>query len=316
MDYDSREKDVATERPRLVLKPRDPDAAARAEAARASGKSSSIFGSAKPREAVLASREGKKEEDILKEDVKKEKVHLRLDKEQEAEKETAEKEIQDTKEELALEEDPEKAEELKAKLKSREDKLADLLAGFEKLVLQKVKAGDVGLRPSERRRIVEEQGQASYGGGARSGSGGLDGHGGSSFGSHNGGGYDLPPPRGQYGARGGHNAGRSSGYDYGSSGGRGGYQEPRDSMGGGSFGGRPGRGGGYLGGEYQGGHTAYGSPGSGGGGRGPRGRSNSGPRGGYDRFAFGAGFGPGGDYDTKDPVEYNSPFTRGGQDRY
>ncbi len=38
---------------------------------------SSIFGAAKPREAILASREGKREEDILKEDVKKEKVHVR-----------------------------------------------------------------------------------------------------------------------------------------------------------------------------------------------------------------------------------------------
>lgn len=38
---------------------------------------SSIFGAAKPREAVLASREGKREEDILKEDVKRERVHVR-----------------------------------------------------------------------------------------------------------------------------------------------------------------------------------------------------------------------------------------------
>lgn len=110
---------------------------------------------------------------------------------------------------------------------------------MQKLYLEKVKAGDVGPRPSERRRLVEEQqgpGLPMYGGGGRSGSGGLEGHGGNTFGTHNGGGYDIPPARGQYGGRGGQGPGRAGGYDYGSGGGRGGYQEARDGLPGGQYG--------------------------------------------------------------------------------
>lgn len=107
------------QRKRLVLKPRDPDAAARLEAERAAkaakvrgrigsercrgnvmeGAGSrgramgcyidapactlpcppqSPFGNAKPREAVIASRVGKSEEEILKEEVLKEKLHVRM----------------------------------------------------------------------------------------------------------------------------------------------------------------------------------------------------------------------------------------------
>jgi hypothetical protein len=37
----------------------------------------SPFGAAKPREVVIATRVGKTEEDVLKEEVKKEKLHVR-----------------------------------------------------------------------------------------------------------------------------------------------------------------------------------------------------------------------------------------------
>ena len=37
----------------------------------------SAFGAAKPREVVIATRVGKTEEDVLKEEVKKEKLHVR-----------------------------------------------------------------------------------------------------------------------------------------------------------------------------------------------------------------------------------------------
>ena len=58
------------------------------------------FGAAKPREAVLAQRTGVKEEDILKADVQKEKLHLRLDKEQRLAKEEAQAAVDEAKAEL------------------------------------------------------------------------------------------------------------------------------------------------------------------------------------------------------------------------
>ncbi len=74
--------DGETERPqrrKLHLKPRDPEAAARIEAERLRESQHNVFGDAKPREVVIADRVGKSEEDILKEEVKKEKLHVRGD---------------------------------------------------------------------------------------------------------------------------------------------------------------------------------------------------------------------------------------------
>lgn len=63
-------------RPRLNLKPRDDSAAAKLAEERAAGAKASPFGAAKPREAILAARTGKKEEDILKEEASKERLHV------------------------------------------------------------------------------------------------------------------------------------------------------------------------------------------------------------------------------------------------
>jgi hypothetical protein len=63
-------------RPRLNLKPRDPSAAAKLAEERDASAKPSPFGAAKPREAILAARTGKKEEDILKEDASKERLHV------------------------------------------------------------------------------------------------------------------------------------------------------------------------------------------------------------------------------------------------
>ncbi|KDD77091.1 hypothetical protein H632_c22p4, partial [Helicosporidium sp. ATCC 50920] len=85
-------QEPAPERPRLKLKPRDPAAAAKAEAERQASlsKSAGLFGSARPREAVIANREGRTEEEVLRaEALERYRLQLRLSPQQAEEKRAA-----------------------------------------------------------------------------------------------------------------------------------------------------------------------------------------------------------------------------------
>lgn len=297
-------------RPRLNLKPRDETVAKQLEIQRtASGKNP--FGDAKPREKVLASRTGKSETEILKEEVKAEKPKLRLNAAQLEEKRAAEAAVEEVQELIEAETSEDGKGPLREELAARQAKLDELVAGFEKLALEAAIKGEF-VRPSERRRqLLESQGSGGYGNGDPSAaapyrSGSMDGRPGGY------GGYDRPRGFSNYeerpldegrGGRGG--GGFGGGYDRE---GGGGYQQrdyrgPSDydnveTFGTGAAGyGRDRRGGGRGGGGDRGGGRSYGtgSFGSGGGGRG-----------------FGGGGGGGFDDD------YISPYAGGGeaQDRY
>ncbi|KAK9821417.1 hypothetical protein WJX81_001422 [Elliptochloris bilobata] len=255
---------VPAERKRLILKPRD-ETLARANIERSQGGKSNPFGAAKPREAVLAEKLGLKEEDVLKKEVLKDRVKLRLSREQEEEKRALEGSIEEAEFEVEHEQDEALKQEKSAEVASRKAKLDDLLANFEKLAVERARSGEIGMRPSERRRIAEAQAGQAGGGGYPDG-----------------------------GGRGGGGGGRGGGYDYGGGGG-----------GRGGFGNYGGRGGSYDNGagDGYGGDTAgtFGSPGSGvgrggGGGRGV-GRGGGGPprstEGGFYDNSYGSGAGGG-----------------------
>ncbi|CAL5225429.1 g8245 [Coccomyxa viridis] len=306
------------ERRRLVLKPRDETAAQRAASERAATAKSNPFGAAKPRESVLANRAGKKEEDILKEEVLKEKLQLRLTPEQLDAKTALESAVEDVKQELAAENDDSKKDALTTELKEKETKLDTLMAEFEKMAVDRARSGEIGIRPSERRRQVEEA-QLAAGGGGGYGAPKADGYG--------------APARGGFGGGGRGFAGRT-GYDYGNGGARGGgrggggsfgagYQPTGNYSGGGGFSGGSGQGGGYRD-SYKDAGGGYEAAGQGGFSGSPSGGfegSYGGRGGGSSRGGRGGGAGAGGLYDRFDAgsygggdVEYQSPYAN--QDRF
>eukprot|EP00879_Flechtneria_rotunda_P004671 GHRR01004933.1.p1 GENE.GHRR01004933.1~~GHRR01004933.1.p1 ORF type:complete len:299 (+),score=89.26 GHRR01004933.1:92-988(+) len=246
-------------RPRLNLKPRDETAAKQLELNRsASGKNP--FGDAKPREAVLASRTGKSETEILVEEVKAEKPKLRLNAQQLEDKRAAEAAVAEVQELLAAEPDEAAQAGIREELAARQAQLDELMAGFEKLALEAAAKGEFA-RPSEWRRqqqlLLESQGSADNGYG---GVGDLPGIGGYSRGGSYGGYRD-----GGRSGYGGYNrdGGAGSGYRDGPGGRPGGsYREP-----GGGYGDRKGGFGGRGGYQDRGG---------------PRGFSNYEERGGFD----------------------------------
>lgn len=114
------------------------------------------FGAAKPRETVLAAKLGKKEEDILKEELSKDRINvryyfstqsylvirlpqhqvrafvqLRLDPEQNDQKRAAEEAVKEVEDELEAETDESKLEALKAEVAGRKEKLSTLIDGFQ-----------------------------------------------------------------------------------------------------------------------------------------------------------------------------------------
>ncbi|KAL3140073.1 hypothetical protein ABBQ38_004353 [Trebouxia sp. C0009 RCD-2024] len=278
----------APQRRKLNLKPRDENAASKAEAEKTSSRSNP-FGAAKPRETVLAAKLGKKEEDILKEELSKDRINLRLDPEQNDQKRAAEEAVKEVEDELEAETDESKLEALKAEVAGRKEKLSTLIDGFQKMAMEKAKAGG-GMRPSERRaQQMLQQGPGGYGdqpngGGSYEGRGGGRGGYGGDYGNTrarpepSAGGYQAAP---QYGG----------GYDsYGAGGGRQGDQQ--------SFGGPRAGGGGF---------DSYNDRGPPGGSRGRgRGRADSGEFQSAGSFGSAAPDGP--------AAEYTSPFT--GQDRF
>lgn len=199
------------ERPRLNLKPRDASAAAKAATDKAQSSRANPFGAAKPRESVLATRLGKDELAVLQEDLKKERINLRLKPEQVEEREQAEAGVAEIKTEIEQESDPDKKASLTAELNSRQEKLEALLENFQKLAVEQAKSGDT-IRPSDRRRQLQEkmlqQGQqggppGQYGRGADFARGSSGGWGGGQSGAQ--------PRDGGYGQGGGYQAGYNEG---------------------------------------------------------------------------------------------------------
>lgn len=275
------------QRRKLNLKPRDESAASKAATENKSARSNP-FGAAKPRETVLAAKSGKKEEDILKEELEKDKINLRLTPEQNDERREAEQAVKEVEDELQAETDESKQDGLKAEVASRKEKLSSLIDGFQKMAIEKAKAGG-GMRPSERRAQLEQQGGGPGGyGGQPNGAAPYEQRGGGR------GGYEDRAPR-EYG-----NNTRAR-------------PEPAGQYGGGfdSYG--------SGGGGRSGGDQSFGAPRAGGGGfdsYNDRGASSGGKgrgRGSGDlqsAGSYGSGFG-GADAPA---AEYSSPFT--GQDRF
>lgn len=300
--------DDAPQRPRLNLKARNPDAAAKLDEERKAKAKASPFGEAKPRETVIAARVGKTEEEVLLEEVKKDKLHLRLSSEQFEERRAAEAAIKDVEEEIEVEEDADKRATLTAELQSRKDKLDALLDGFEKLALEKAQSGQ-----APRVSLMRQDQEAAMGGAGggryqpmRDGAPGDGGGGGGSagfpgYGAPRGGGFS----EGGYQQGGGGGAGYERSYQPATGGG---YQQ-REGFGDGfgdSRGGGRGGGGGYTDSSEAG---FYDQPSFGGGGGGG-GRGGRQPRSDYGGGGGGGagGRGQGGEIDWSGGS--------GGQDRY
>ncbi|GBF93336.1 hypothetical protein Rsub_06374 [Raphidocelis subcapitata] len=242
--------DAPRERPRLNLKPRDPEAAKNIDIERlhSAGKKNP-FGEAKPREAVLSTRLGKSEEEILKEEIKSERPKLRLNPQQLEEKRAAETAISEIAELVDAEPEADKKSELREELAARKAALDELMDGFEKLAVEAAARGEV-MRPSERRAKAIEEGRPGYAPGIdRAGSGGIYGSG------------AIAGPGG-YGAGGEFRGGGSGGFRGGRGGGGGfpGYEERGYGGGGGGAGSYERRGGGGGGGSFDGGRREYRGP--------------------------------------------------------
>eukprot|EP00892_Ulva_mutabilis_P003996 jgi/Ulvmu1/1969/UM012_0131.1 len=268
----------APQRKRYTFKKRDPVAAAKLEEERLASIKHNPFGDAKPRESVLAKRTGKDEAKVLEEEALTYDVHFKLTPEQFSEKKARQQEIDQLKDSLQ-DADLSDADAVKAEIAEKESALADLVKGFEALLIEKAKAGD--LPRVERKPFMRgEEGGGGYGGGDY-------GHGGQehSRGNNRGMPYrdQYEPSSGGYGGSHGSGygggggfqgdqdrAGDSFGAGYGNGGGGGGYNRRRGGRGGGGGGGREyresggGGGGGYreAGGSGGGGDGGYGSYGA------------------------------------------------------
>lgn len=145
------------ERKRLQLKPRDPAAAARIEEERLrDSHAASLFGDAKPREVVIADRVGKSEEDVVKEEVKKEKLHLRLSPEQNQERMSHEAAVKEIEKQIEGESDEKKRDLLQVELKLRQDRLDALMERFVNATLETAKSGEAP-RMSHLRKMQQHQ---------------------------------------------------------------------------------------------------------------------------------------------------------------
>ncbi|KAK3249281.1 hypothetical protein CYMTET_41284 [Cymbomonas tetramitiformis] len=151
------------QRPRISLKPRTLPLDSPSPSP--TGGQDNIFGAARPREAIMAERNGANEIDIIKENAKAEyNVQIRLSLEQQAQQKNA-VEIRDAVkaklEDPAL--NPAEIETLKADLDAKQRDLDELSASFEDLAVQQAREGR-----SRRDRSAEQQQQQAHGHGERS----------------------------------------------------------------------------------------------------------------------------------------------------
>ena len=136
--FDSKTKETSTvpkQRKRLNLKPRDEARAAQLESNLSQAQSSSLFGDAKPRERIIADRDGKTEEEVLREEVKKDKLHLRLTPEQNQERMLSEAAVKEIEEQIDAEADEGRKKILQVELNARREKLEGLTERFAQEVL-------------------------------------------------------------------------------------------------------------------------------------------------------------------------------------
>uniref|UniRef100_A0A0C9S7Y2 TSA: Wollemia nobilis Ref_Wollemi_Transcript_7299_1760 transcribed RNA sequence n=1 Tax=Wollemia nobilis TaxID=56998 RepID=A0A0C9S7Y2_9CONI len=160
--YASSEEGTVGSRPKLTLQPRG-SAADSAPSSASKPARANPFGNARPREQVIAEREGKQETEVLKEQAKKDwKSSIKLTEAQREEKKAVEAELLYAKKELEEETDPVRAKLLQDEVESKESKLNELLESFEKMAIQSPQSG-MGRRPSDRRRDDDRM-QPAYGG--------------------------------------------------------------------------------------------------------------------------------------------------------
>ncbi|KAI5076142.1 hypothetical protein GOP47_0008207 [Adiantum capillus-veneris] len=129
-------EEEGSSRPKLSLQPRSSSSGAPSPTSAKSTRPNP-FGAARPKEQVIAEREGKKETQVLKEQANREwRSQTVLTEAQREEKKAAEAELSFAKSELEKEMDAEKAEQLAEEIANKEENLEQLLASFEKLAAQ------------------------------------------------------------------------------------------------------------------------------------------------------------------------------------
>lgn len=179
-------------RPRLNLKPRDPNAAAKLEQERQAALASKVcnplsfqsrnikthptinksthhfllsnvqnpFGAAKSREEVIAQRLGTSVDDVLRaeqEKIKQDKLHLRLNSTQVEEKRSHEAAVKEIQDQIISEEDQAKKDLLQAELAARQQSLDDVMAKFEKVTLETALSGEAPRMSEMRRKQLLQQ---------------------------------------------------------------------------------------------------------------------------------------------------------------
>lgn len=156
--------DEGANRPKLSLQPRG-STANMSSASPAKTSRPNPFGAARPREQVIAEREGKKETEVLKEQAVKEwKPNLVLTEQQREEKKAAEAELSFAKSELEKEVDPVKSKFLREEVISMEKKLDELLLSFEKMAVQTAQSGGARRPRRDEERAPVPAAAPAYGG--------------------------------------------------------------------------------------------------------------------------------------------------------
>lgn len=116
--------------------------------AHANSQAASIFGSAKPREAVLAERAGLDEKEVVAKEAAATELKIRLTPEQIRTKRDAEAVIEALREQATQAEDEESKGNLEAEADAKQAELDELVRGFEEMAVQNAKEGRYQVRHS------------------------------------------------------------------------------------------------------------------------------------------------------------------------